>query len=94
MQMATELVSSFQGVIEYSLCLFFVKSVAYTFLFWLPKYIKEAEHFEARLAAEISTIFDIGGILGGMVAGFIADRTDCSALVCAAMALVSMPTVG
>ena len=28
-----------QGVIEFSLCLFFAKLVSYTFLFWLPKYI-------------------------------------------------------
>jgi hypothetical protein len=28
------------GVIEYSLCLFFSKLVNYTFLFWLPLYIK------------------------------------------------------
>lgn len=28
-----------QGVITYSLSLFFCKLVAYTFLFWLPKYI-------------------------------------------------------
>ena len=32
----------FQGVIEFSLCLFFAKLVSYTFLFWLPKYIKKA----------------------------------------------------
>ena len=29
----------FQGVIEFSLCLFFAKLVSYTFLFWLPTYI-------------------------------------------------------
>ena len=28
-----------QGVVEFSLCLFFSKLVSYTFLFWLPKYI-------------------------------------------------------
>lgn len=28
------------GVIEFSLCLFFSKLVNYTFLFWLPLYIK------------------------------------------------------
>lgn len=30
----------FQGVVEYSLCLFFAKLVSYTFLFWLPSYIE------------------------------------------------------
>jgi MFS transporter, OPA family, solute carrier family 37 (glycerol-3-phosphate transporter), member 1/2 len=28
------------GVVEFSLCLFFSKLVNYTFLFWLPLYIK------------------------------------------------------
>ena len=31
---------SFQGVIEFALALFFAKLVAYTFLFWLPYYVR------------------------------------------------------
>lgn len=33
------------GVIEFSLCLFFSKLVNYTFLFWLPLYIKNTSEF-------------------------------------------------
>ena len=29
-----------QGVVEYSLALFFNKLVSYTFLYWLPLYVK------------------------------------------------------
>ena len=29
-----------QGVVEYAIALFFNKLVSYTFLFWLPLYIK------------------------------------------------------
>ena len=29
-----------QGIIEFSLALFFAKLVAYTFLFWLPYYVR------------------------------------------------------
>ena len=32
-----------QGVITYSLSLFFCKLVAYTFLFWLPNYINTSK---------------------------------------------------
>ena len=32
----------FQGVVEFSLCLFFAKLVSYTFLYWLPTFIKES----------------------------------------------------
>lgn len=34
--------ASWQGVIEFSLCLLFAKLVSYTFLFWLPLYITKA----------------------------------------------------
>ena len=34
-----------QGVIEYSLALFFNKLVSYTFLFWLPYYVKKSREF-------------------------------------------------
>ena len=33
-------VTCMQGVIEFSLALFFNKLVSYTFLFWLPLYVK------------------------------------------------------
>ncbi|VDL11774.1 unnamed protein product [Hymenolepis diminuta] len=79
------------GVIEYSLCLFFVKATAYIFLFWLPKYLKDCNSFDATLAADISAIFDVGGILGGAFAGFVTDRYPCSATVCVCMIILAMP---
>lgn len=41
-----------QGVIEFSLCLFFAKLVSYTFLFWLPKYIS----IKCKSSASSSTL--------------------------------------
>nr|CDS25566.1 sugar phosphate exchanger; solute carrier family [Hymenolepis microstoma] len=79
------------GVVEYSLCLFFLKATAYIFLFWLPKYLKDFNSFDATLAADISAIFDVGGILGGIFAGFITDRYSCSATVCVCMIIPGMP---
>lgn len=35
-------VSFAQGVIEYSFSLFFTKLINYTFLYWLPKYLKDS----------------------------------------------------
>lgn len=78
---------------EYALCLFFVKSTAYIFLFWLPKYLKEANGFGPTLSADISAIFDVGGILGGIMAGLITDRVHCSALICGIMIALGMPAV-
>jgi OPA family glycerol-3-phosphate transporter-like MFS transporter 1/2 len=76
------------GVVEFSLCLFFSKLVNYTFLFWLPLYIKNSSEysylanrflikflgFSAPLSpehsAELSMVFDIGGIVGAILTYF------------------------
>ncbi|KAJ7416611.1 hypothetical protein BTVI_35173 [Pitangus sulphuratus] len=50
------------GVVEFSLCLLFAKLVSYTFLFWLPLYITNVEHLDAKRAGDLSTLFDVGGI--------------------------------
>jgi len=79
------------GVIEYSLCLFFAKLVSYTFLFWLPTYIKEKGQMEPSVAANLSAIMDAGGIIGGIIAGIINDLTGASALTCSGMLIVAVP---
>merc|ERR1719411_1402753 len=55
------------GVVEFSLCLFFAKLVSYTFLYWLPTFIMDtALNVTSEDAAYFSTLFDIGGIAGGI----------------------------
>jgi OPA family glycerol-3-phosphate transporter-like MFS transporter 1/2 len=81
------------GVIEFSLCLFFAKLVSYTFLFWLPNYIASTSGLDARSAATLSTFFDVGGILGGVMAGLISDQSGMSATTCAAMLVAAVPTL-
>ncbi|CAG0891774.1 unnamed protein product, partial [Darwinula stevensoni] len=73
------------GVAEFSLCLFFAKLVSYTFLYWLPRYIKDKAHFSNTLSAYVSTLFDVGGIFGGITAGFVSDMSQMSASVCTTM---------
>lgn len=55
------------GVVEFSLCLFFSKAVYYTFFFWLPVYIKTTANVKNNHAADLSAVFDAGGIIGGIV---------------------------
>ncbi|XP_028292489.1 glucose-6-phosphate exchanger SLC37A1 isoform X2 [Gouania willdenowi] len=81
------------GVIEFSLCLLFAKLVSYTFLFWLPLYITKAAHLNAKKAGDISTLFDVGGIAGGILAGVISDKSGKSATTCAFMLLLAAPTL-
>ncbi|KAF9407658.1 hypothetical protein HW555_012391 [Spodoptera exigua] len=52
------------GVVEFSLSLFFAKLVSYTFLYWLPSYIRYTlPNLSARQSGELSTVFDVGGVL-------------------------------
>uniref|UniRef100_A0A672LZJ2 Solute carrier family 37 member 1 n=1 Tax=Sinocyclocheilus grahami TaxID=75366 RepID=A0A672LZJ2_SINGR len=81
------------GVVEFSLCLLFAKLVSYTFLFWLPFYITKAAHLDAKKAGDLSTLFDVGGIVGGILAGVISDKMEKRATTCAVMLLLAAPTV-
>lgn len=45
----------------------------------------------AELSADISTVFDMGGIVGAILAGVISDSTGMSALTCSSMLLVTAP---
>ncbi|KAK2180995.1 hypothetical protein NP493_418g02045 [Ridgeia piscesae] len=82
------------GVIEFSLCLFFAKLVSYTFLFWLPSYIRstmpKTQDMDEK-AADLSTFFDVGGIVGGVAAGVISDRTGGRASICLVMLFLAAP---
>lgn len=81
------------GVIEFSLCLFFSKLVSYTFLYWLPNLIHSESHVDAEESAILSTIFDMGGIIGGIFAGFISDKTGNPATTCALMLVAAIPSM-
>uniref|UniRef100_A0A4W4FIC2 Major facilitator superfamily (MFS) profile domain-containing protein n=1 Tax=Electrophorus electricus TaxID=8005 RepID=A0A4W4FIC2_ELEEL len=81
------------GVVEFSLCLLFAKLVSYTFLFWLPLYITKAAHLDAKKAGDLSTLFDVGGIIGGILAGVVSDKLGKRATTCAIMLLLAAPTL-
>lgn len=44
----------FQGVVEFSLCLFFAKLVSYTFLYWLPSFIQETGEMHIILVSYLT----------------------------------------
>ncbi|XP_013881720.1 glucose-6-phosphate exchanger SLC37A2 [Austrofundulus limnaeus] len=79
------------GVVEFSLCLLFAKLVSYTFLYWLPLYISNVAHFKAKEAGDMSTLFDVGGILGGILAGVVSDFTGGRASTCCVMLIAAAP---
>ena len=85
------------GVVTFSLCLFFTKLVAYTFLYWLPFYIERTEiagtYLSAAKAGELSVIFDLGGIVGGILAGYISDKYNARSMTAAGFVYLSVPVL-
>ncbi|KAJ6415382.1 hypothetical protein OIU84_004221 [Salix udensis] len=75
------------GVAPFALCLFFSKLVAYTFLYWLPFYIShtaiDGKYLSDGTSGNLSTIFDVGGVVGGILAGHVSDRLDARAITAA-----------
>ncbi|KAL6221600.1 hypothetical protein ACLB2K_004996 [Fragaria x ananassa] len=85
------------GVAPFAFCLFFSKLVSYTFLYWLPFYIRHTAvagvHLSHKTAGNLSTIFDIGGVLGGILAGLISDMLEARAVTSIAFLLLSVPAL-
>lgn len=79
------------GVLAYALCYAFLKLVNYSFFFWLPFYLSNAYNMEETAADTLSIWYDIGGIVGGTVAGFISDRLEKRAIVIMPMLLAGIP---
>ncbi|OWM65962.1 putative glycerol-3-phosphate transporter 5 [Punica granatum] len=85
------------GVAPFAFCLFFSKLVAYTFLYWLPYYIRHTAvagvHLSHKTAGILSTIFDVGGVFGGISAGFISDKLEARAVTSILFLVLSMPAL-
>lgn len=47
----------------------------------------------ATYSADVSTMFDVGGIIGAIAAGVISDYTGMSACTCAGMLIFAIPLV-
>lgn len=61
------------GVIPYSLSYAFIKLVNYAFFFWLPVYLQQGLHWDDSLSDQLSSLYDGGGIFGGIIVGIITD---------------------
>ncbi|XP_048257345.1 sugar phosphate exchanger 3-like isoform X1 [Haliotis rufescens] len=81
------------GVILYSLAYAFLKLVNYSFFFWLPYYLSNAYHWKETVADSISIWYDVGGIVGGTIGGFISDRFERRAIVVIPMLGLAIPSL-
>ncbi|XP_073031406.1 putative glycerol-3-phosphate transporter 5 isoform X2 [Primulina eburnea] len=82
---------------SYAFCLFFSKLVAYTFLYWLPFYIRhtavDGVHLFPKTAGILSVVFDIGGVFGGISAGLISDIIEARAITSVVFLILSIPAL-
>ncbi|EFJ31011.1 hypothetical protein SELMODRAFT_88700 [Selaginella moellendorffii] len=85
------------GVAQFALCLFFSKLVAYTFLYWLPFYIRHTKiagnYLSDGMSGRLSTLFDVGGMFGGVAAGYISDQLNAKATTAATFLYVAVPAL-
>ena len=82
------------GVLEFSFALFFSKLTTYALIFWLPFYLTTLNNYSDLAATNISTAFDFGGIVGGVVSGWWSDWNGKRGWVSFLMSLACIPAVG
>ncbi|XP_069853003.1 sugar phosphate exchanger 3 [Dipodomys merriami] len=78
------------GVIPYSLAYACLKLVNYSFFFWLPFYLSNNFRWKEAEADQLSIWYDVGGIIGGTLQGFISDVLQRRAPVLALSLLLAI----
>lgn len=81
------------GVILYALSYACLKFVNYSFFFWLPFYLHGAFGWKETVADDISVWYDVGGIIGGTIAGFISDRFRKRSIIVIPMLVLAIPAL-
>ena len=78
------------SVLAYAFSYCFLKTVTYTFFFWLSYYLHEEMHLSSALSDNISSFFDMGGIMGGLVIGCLAFKFHYKTTISNCMILLSI----
>ncbi|XP_065898634.1 uncharacterized protein [Dysidea avara] len=85
------------GVLEFSLAHFFAKMVSYSFLLWLPFYIKNNEiggHcLDTFQSGAMAATFDVGGMIGSIGAGLLSDILNARAVAVTVLLYLSIPMI-
>lgn len=66
--------SYFRSVKECAFGMFTLKFVRYAMYMWLPMYLLNVLKYSQAQAGMFSTMFEIGGVAGSAIIGFIVDR--------------------
>jgi sugar phosphate permease len=86
---------------SYGASYFAIKLIRYSLLFWLPYYLADELSYAPDRAGYLSLAFEVGGILGVIAIGLVADRLprlsraalSCAVLLVLAIALVTYSIV-
>jgi len=63
-----------EGVVVYALALGALGFVDYGMLFWLPRFMESNYGVSQSLTNNLASMFDVGQIVGGILAGWFSDR--------------------
>ncbi|XP_062568619.1 sugar phosphate exchanger 3-like isoform X1 [Saccostrea cucullata] len=81
------------GVALYALAYACLKLVNYSFFFWLPYYLHNKYRWKETVADDISIWYDVGGIIGGTIFGFISDRFQHRSVIVIPMLILGIPAL-
>ncbi|XP_061187885.1 sugar phosphate exchanger 3-like isoform X2 [Saccostrea echinata] len=81
------------GVALYALAYACLKLVNYSFFFWLPYYLHNKYRWKETVADDISIWYDVGGIIGGTIFGFISDRFQHRSIIVIPMLILGIPAL-
>ena len=59
---------------SYGASYFCIKLIRYSLLFWLPYYLSQILGYEKETAGYLSTSFEIGGVAGTILMGWLSDK--------------------
>ena len=62
----------------YSSCYMILKMTRYAFLFWLPIYLEKALHYGVSDAGYMSSVYELIGFFGVIIAGYSSDKIFAS----------------
>jgi len=62
-------------VFLYSVSFFCTKLAVYSLLLWLPLFLSENLNYSDEMIASLSTLLDLGAIVGSMTLGLLSDLT-------------------
>ena len=79
------------GVLLYALNYSCVKLLNYGMMMWLPYYLEKQVNLSGELVSVVANLYDLGGLLGAFLCGWISDIVKCRTPVVSIMLIVALP---